>query len=122
MKINISKLLKKFIRDNHDETKKSTTIESLFLGCRPSSIIHFVKWRELLTSPKIQLNKIKSLLDNNKVKLIINGNLDDAIIKFLLVVALKSKNKFSIIVHDGFRQLKQNMSKSEKIAVLVVDD
>lgn len=91
----------------------------LFLGYRPSEVLHFVTWKELIEKPVVQIKRINSFLKDKNVKLIINGNLSDKMIQTFLKMAVKLNTIFSIVVIDGYKEMKMNMTDSINIAILI---
>ncbi|MFV0561447.1 MAG: hypothetical protein ACK5NA_12210, partial [Enterococcus sp.] len=66
-----------------------------------------------------QIKRINSFLKDKNVKLIINGNLSDKMIQTFLKMAVKLNTIFSIVVIDGYKEMKMNMTDSINIAILI---
>lgn len=108
-----------YIQKRLAQSTKNETVHDILLGCHPADIIHFITWKELLTDPLPNIETVKKIMQKQKVKLIINGNLSDTLIQVFMGTAIKLKKVFSIVVLDGFRTLKRDMKQNKGIAILL---
>ncbi|WP_086349165.1 hypothetical protein [Candidatus Enterococcus clewellii] len=115
------KNIQDYIQQRLQQSTNKETVTDVLLGYQSSVIIHFITWKELLSNPAANIEKVKRIMSKHKVKLIINGNLNDRLIQLFMGVAVKLKKVFSIVVLDGFRSLKREMKNSGHIAILLID-
>lgn len=116
------KKIQVYLKERMQQSKKNLSDSELLLGCQPASIIHFITWKELLKNPLTQAEKVKQLLKKQRIKLVINGNLNDRLIDMFLKMAVTFNRVFSVVVMDGFRELTKDMRNSHSIAILLIHD
>jgi hypothetical protein len=94
--------------------------KEIFLGHSPSDITYFITIPELLRAPEQLCNSLREQIAENKLKVVINGNIyDDALVKILKVV-LDNKADYSVIVRDGFKAYKESLFFSDQVGLLLV--
>lgn len=111
--------IKNYIEERIQQSKLSVSVTDLLLGVPQAKIKLLVTYKELLNHPLVTQKKIHALLKENQYNLVLNGNLADHFLKIFLKLAILTKRKFSVVVMDGFREMKKNLSNSSNVALLL---
>lgn len=95
----------------------------ILLGCAPHKISEFITYKDFHMNLRTAMDKLSSLLNKSRKKLIINGNLPESIITKLIALATKAKREFSVVVYDGYLSSEHpKLEKSEDLAIIVVEE
>jgi hypothetical protein len=109
-----------YLKQQLQKSSKQGMDKEIFLGHSPSDITYFITIPELLRAPEQLCNSLREQIAENKLKVVINGNIyDDALVKILKVV-LDNKADYSVIVRDGFKAYKESLFFSDQVGLLLV--
>ncbi|EOH90218.1 hypothetical protein [Enterococcus pallens] len=112
-----------YLLERQNKSNEVVEEKHILLGCTPNKISEFITYKDFHMNPRKAMEKLTSLLNKSRKKLIINGNLQEGTIARLIALAIKTKREFSVVVYDGYVSSDHpKLEKSEDLAVIVVEE
>ncbi|MEO1770665.1 hypothetical protein [Candidatus Enterococcus ferrettii] len=112
-----------YLLERQNKSKAVLEEKHILLGCKPKKISEFITYKDFHLNPRNSMDKLTTLLNKSRKKLVINGNLQEGTIAKLIALAIKAKQEFSVVVYDGYSSSDHpKLEKSEDLAVIVVEE
>lgn len=116
----INKIRRYIDHRQKNNPNRSVIEKEILLGSHEKKILHFVTFKDFHANVSNSIKKIKERLSITKGKLLINGNLRQTYISKIMILIIKDKCEFTIVVPDGYRLSKtKNFEKSNQIALIL---